>query len=624
MRPWIAGLGALSVGFGSGLSMASAQAPGGLDWPAYNGGAGAEHYSTARQITPRNVHRLEVAWEFDPADADTRLGNLGSVLQTNPLKIGRRLYLVSAGRSVFSLDALTGRELWRFTPPPRSFPTGNHKIAIRGLSYWSDGGDERVFVTIQGYLHCLRADSGAPCEGFGRNGEVDLREGLGRPVDKVFINASSPGAVYKDLLIVGSNGFGPGDIRAYDVRSGRIVWTFHTVPRPGEPGHETWPAGAWERINGANNWVGMTVDVERGLVFAPIASAKDAAGGFYGGARKGDNLHASSIIALDAATGTLRWSRQLVRHDIWDYDSGPQPTLVQVRWRGALRDAIAQPTKMGFLFLLDRDTGEPLQPMTTVEAPPSDVPGEVAAPTQSLPAWPEPFTRRLITEADLTRRTPEANATAVARFRQLRHGGLFEPPSLQGTLVFPGFGGGAAWGGAAYDPKTRYLYINSNEIAWIARLEEQKSPDGGPSYRLAQFSRFLDSDGYPAIAPPWGRLSAIDLNTGKYVWQIPFGEYPELKDLGPPTGSENYGGAVVTASGLLFIGSSIWDKQFRAYDSKTGRLLWSTTLPAAANATPAIYELDGRQFVVVAAGGGKGPRDTPGSKYVAFALSSRR
>lgn len=621
MRRWIAILSAIAFGLSLEVSAASAQA-GGLDWPAYNGGPGAEHYSAARQITPRNVHRLEVAWEFDPADADKRLGNLGSVLQTNPLQVGRRLYLVSAGRSVFSLDAMTGRELWRFTPPSRSFPAGGHKIAIRGLSHWSDGSEERIFVIIQGYLHCLRADSGAPCADFGRSGEVDLREGLGRPLNQVFINASSPGAIYRDLLIVGSNGFGPGDIRAYDVRSGRIVWTFHTVPRPGEAGHDSWPAGAWEHINGANNWVGMTLDIERGVLFAPIASAKDAAGGFYGGGRPGDNLHASSIVALDAATGTLKWSRQLVRHDIWDYDSGPQPTLVQVKWHGVLRDAIAQPTKMGFLFLLDRETGEPLQPMTTVAAPRSDVPGEVTAPTQFLPAWPEPFTRRLISEADLTQRTPAANAAAVARFRQLRHGGPFEPPSLQGTLVFPGFGGGAAWGGAAYDPNTRYLYINSNEVAWIARLKELKAQDGVPSsYTLAQFSRFLDPDGYPAIAPPWGRLSAIDLNTGKYAWQIPFGEYPELKDQGDPTGSENYGGAVVTASGLLFIGSSIWDNQFRAYESRTGRLLWSATLPAAANATPAVYELDGRQFVVVAAGGGKGPREEPGSKYVAFSLS---
>ncbi|MFN7882651.1 MAG: PQQ-binding-like beta-propeller repeat protein, partial [bacterium] len=384
-------------------------------------------------------------------------------------------------------------------------------------------------------------------------------------------------------------------------------------------GHTSWPEDAWRRINGVNNWVGMSVDQRRGLVFAPIASAKDMAGGFYGGRRLGDNLYSSSIVALDAATGHLRWSRQLVRHDLWDYDAGPQPTLVQVRWRGQLWDAIAQPTKMGYLYLLDRDTGRPLQPMKVLRTPPSDVPGERAARTQVVPAWPLPFTRQRLGPDDLTRRTPQARAAALAEFSRLRHRGMFEPPSLQGTVVFPGFGGGAAWGGAAYDPGLGYLFINSNEIAWIVQLGALKpGADGQPAYWLKQFRRFLDAQGYPATSPPWGRLSAIDLRTGRYVWSQPFGDYPDLAGRQPSAGSENYGGGVATASGLLFIGASIWDNRFRAFDSRSGKLLWSATLEAAANATPAVYVVDGVQFVVVAAGGGKSPLSPPASKYVAF------
>jgi quinoprotein glucose dehydrogenase len=538
---------------------------------------------------------------------------------------------------------------------------------------------------------------------------VDLRAGLGRDPQTLTVSATSPGVIWKDLLILGSIvsedlPSAPGHIRAFDVRTGRIRWIFHTIPHPGEFGYETWPPNAWKYSGGANNWTGMTLDEKRGVVFVPTGSA---AFDFYGGDRTGDNLFANCLLALRADTGKRLWHFQFVKHDVWDRDLPAPPSLVTVRRNGRFVEAVAQITKSGHVFVFERDTGKPLFPIEYRKVPPSDVEGEVLAETQPLPLKPPPFARQTFTEDMVTRRTPEAHRAVLETFRKLRSGEQFTPPSREGTVIFPGFDGGGEWGGAAFDPETGLLYVNSNEMAWILRIVERPklsgrvnarelyaancagchredrkgSPPEFPSlldlgdkytnYELATiiregagrmpgfahlggealralgafllygedaevkaqsalpyhlkysfdgYTRFEDPEGYPAVAPPWGTLNAINLDTGEFAWKIPFGEWPDLAAQGiRNTGSENYGGPLVTAGGLLFIGATNHDKKFRAFDKATGKLLWETTLPAAGNATPATYEINGKQFVVIAAGGGKWGLPSGGT-YVAFAL----
>jgi quinoprotein glucose dehydrogenase len=578
----------------------------------------------------------------------------------------------------------------------------------RGITYWSDGKQERIFATVRQYLYSLDAKTGKPVVSFGAEGRIDLRENL-RPGEKEMISMTTPGIIYKDLLIVGSITSEtlptpPGDIRAYEVTTGKLRWAFHTIPRPGEFGYETWPQGAWKYTGSANNWAGMALDKKRGLVFVPTGSA---AYDFYGANRVGDNLFANCLIALKADTGERVWHFQAVRHDIWDRDFPSPPTLVTINHDGRLVDAVAQTTKSGHVYMFERETGKPLFPIEYRKYPPSDIEGEVAAEMQPLPVKPKPFARQQLTVDLLTQRTPEAHTAVLERFKKLRSAGQFIPGSHEGTVIFPGYDGAAEWGGSAFDPETGLLYVNSNEMAWIltmvearpvsrrvngkelytkecaschgadlsgappefpslrrttdryteselttllfqgsgrmpsfARLgrdgiravlnyvikgEEQELVAVGPSpmdmkYLSDGYKKFLDPDGYPAVQPPWGTLNAIDLKTGEYAWKIPLGEYPELAAKGMSnTGSENYGGPLVTAGGLIFIGATCYDKKFRAFDKKTGNLLWEATLPAAGNATPATYEVDGRQFVVIAAGGGKS-KDPSGGSYVAFAL----
>jgi quinoprotein glucose dehydrogenase len=497
----------------------------------------------------------------------------------------------------------------------------------------------------------------------------------------------------------------PGDIRAYDTRSGKIRWTFHTIPHPGEPGYDTWPKDAWQYIGGVNNWAGMSLDEKRGLVFVPTGSASFD---FYGSNRKGDDLFANTLLALKAETGERVWHFQAVHHDLWDRDFPAPPNLVTVRHEGRAVDAVAQITKSGHVFLFDRATGQPLFPIEERSVPASEVEGEATAAQQSLPLQPPPFARQIFTADMVTNRTPEAHAAVLARLQRVRSAGQFVPPSLEGTVIFPGFDGGGEWGGAAFDPASGLLYVNANEMPWILRLvaspqdrkntgrglytarcagchrqDRKGSPPEFPSlveistrrtreqiagivhdgsgrmpafaqlppdavaaivtylttgedlavtgvtrspwpieqkYRHDGYNKFLDPDGYPAVEPPWGTLNAIDLNKGEIAWKIPFGEYPELVAKGMRhTGSENYGGPIVTAGGLLFIAATNHDRKLHAFDKATGGLLWETTLPAAGNATPATYEVDGRQFVVIAAGGGKSGAPSGGS-YVAFAL----
>ncbi|TCP30663.1 PQQ-binding-like beta-propeller repeat protein [Sphingomonas sp. BK235] len=679
----------------------------GDDWPYYHGNPGATHFSTLDQIDTRNVARLVKVWEYDSGDAFGE-GASQSDMQSNPLVIAGWMYLVTPKGRLVALDAATGRERWSYDPAVTPVAT---RQRLRGVSYWSGAGARRILFTFGQELISVDADTGRPDPRFGRAGRVDLREGFGRPLERLTVNNVTPGAVFEDLIIMGSTGHTPGDVRAFDVRTGAIRWTFHTIPHPGEAGAETWPRDAWKTEIGANVWAGLTVDVARGLVFLPVASSGMGDRDFYGPTRTGANLFANSLVALDARTGRRRWHFQSVHHDLWDRDFPAQPTLVTVR--GV--PAIAQTTKSGLVYVFDRRDGRPLFPIEERPVPPSDMPGEHAWPTQPMPTGIAPFARQRLTPADVTRRTPAAHRAVTATLATLRNRGPFDPPSLQGTVLLPGMDGGAEWGGAAYDPETGLLYVNANEMAWTLRLKPRparvaggggaalyanhcaachgvdragdppqvpglrdvaarlsadqldrqitrgggRMPGFGGTLSRAQvaelvgylrgdapppaprgneaapaaaaalatfdepyvfdgYHRLLDPDGYPALTPPWGTLSALDVNTGRWVWRRPLGRYPEL---GPEeTGSENYGGAVVTKGGLLFIAATVYDRRFRAFDKRDGRLLWSTELPAAGLATPATYAVNGRQFVAIAAGGGKDRKRRPGGSVVAYAL----
>ena len=674
------------------------------DWPIYGGTPENNRYSPLEQINRHNVEKLEVAWQFDTGESGG--------LQTSPIEVNGVLYGVTPTEKIFALSARTGALVWKFDSGIKGTQPD------RGLAYWSDGTSARVIVGVMNFVYALDAGTGKPISNFGNHGRIDLREDLDRDPEQQAIYLTSPAVIYKDLMIVGGREAETlpasyGDIRAYDVRSGKLRWKFHTIPRPGESGYGTWPKDAWKTSGAANNWTGMTVDVERGIVYVPTGSA---AFDFYAGDRIGDDLFANCLIALNAETGERLWHFQGVHHDLWDRDFPAPPILVTVNHNGSKIDAVAQASKQGFVYLFDRATGKPLFALACKDYPPSDVPGEVAATEQCLPTKPAPYSRQNLTEDMLTERTPAAHRWALERFRTFRSEGQFVPFTVsRETVVFPGFDGGAEWGGQAVDPETGILYLNANDIAWTGRLAktspeqaEQNSPKGlytsqcsvchgenlagsppavpsligigqrmsskdvastirngkgrmpgfsnlsddqvslllsfvmtngtiarqenkemagaGPpppvmAYHFTGYLRFYDPDGYPAVAPPWGTLNAIDLNTGEYVWKTPLGEYPELAAKGMKnTGTENYGGPLVTAGGLVLIGATNYDKKFRAFDKANGKLLWEATLPFAGNATPITYELGGRQYVVIAAGGGKDLKSKSGGVYVAFAL----
>ena len=682
----------------------SAPKTGYTGWSIYGGGSDGIRYSRLAQINRGNASKLAVAWEYDTGDASK-----GSEMQCNPVIVDGVLYATSPALRLFALDAATGREKWSFHAAQAAGLTGRPRN--RGVVVWGEDAERRVFVSARHFLFAVDAATGKPIDSFGDHGRIDLRAGLGRDLNNVTVAAPTPGIAFRDTIIMGfltseDLPAAPGDIRAFDARTGKIRWSFHTIPHPGEFGYETWPKDAWKYSGAANNWAGMALDEKRGLVFVPTGSASYD---FYGANRIGDNLFANSLLALDAKTGKRVWHFQAVKHDVWDRDFPSPPSLVTVQRDGKLIDAVAQITKSGHVYVFERATGKPLFPIEYRAVAPSQVEGEVLAKTQPLPVRPPPFARQVFTEEMVTRRTPEAHRLVLERFKAIeRKAGQFEPPSEKGTLIFPGYDGGGEWGGAGFDPETGLFYVNANEMPWIMRIvpraetrgkvsgrvlyrrncagchredlggsppefpalnglgkklsaaqalevirkgsgrmpgfahlgeaatesiaafvmtgteiAAETQPSAAPydlKYAFDGYNKFLDPDGYPAVEPPWGTLSAIDLDKGEIRWQIPFGEFPELVAKGMPnTGSENYGGPVVTAGGLIFIGATNHDRKFHVFDKLTGKLLWETLLPAAGNATPAVYEWQGRQYVVIACGGGKSGAPS-GGKYVAFAL----
>jgi quinoprotein glucose dehydrogenase len=670
-------------------TLLSAQAKS-VDWPIYGGTTDNTRYSTLDQITPANVSQLKVAWTYETHDEFE-----GSEMQSNPIVIDGVLYATTPKLRVIALDAATGRELWTFDPNTIDRKPGRYRH--RGVTVFRD----RVFVTQRNNLWALDKRTGTPILTFGDSGRVDLRKGLGRPYESQSVSASTPGVIFDGLYIIGSSvseslPSSPGDIRAYDAMTGEMRWIFHTIPRPGEYGYDTWPPDAYKVAGGVNAWSGLTVDHKRGIVFGGTGSA---AFDFYGANRIGDNLFANSVLALNARTGKRIWHFQTVKHDLWDMDLPSPPALVRVRRDGRLVDAVAQITKTGFVFVLDRKTGKPLFPVEYRQFPASTLEGERASTTQPIPLKPPPFVRQTLTEDMLTTRTPAAHDTALKIFRAHKYAGMFQPPSVDGSIVFPGYDGGGEWGGPAFDPETGLLYVNANEMGWLLRMmprddhslfksacaschgDDMKGNATAPSlidiaqrrskediatiirqgtgrmpgfsemleggaindlvnflvtgkdiaetamtnpnylkYRNNGYPIFLDHEGYPGIAPPWGTLNAIDLNKGEIRWTIPFGEYPALAAQGiTNTGTDSYGGPVVTKNGLVFIGATTYDKKFHVFDKRTGELLWEAELPASGNATPSLYMVNGKQYVVIAAGGGKNGAASGGT-FVAYSL----
>jgi quinoprotein glucose dehydrogenase len=615
---------------------AAPDSSGTADWPRVGNDAGAMRYSPLTQINRDNVKALQVAWTYHTGDMDAAEK---TTIECTPIVVNGVLYLTTVRASVVALDAATGRELWKYTPPASSEQAVAGGVN-RGVAYWSDekpeGARRILLATADGRLISLDAQTGRPAPAFGKEGVVALRAGV-EGSDLTDYGLTSAPVLYRDSVILGFSVTegprpgAPGDLRAFDVRTGREVWRFHTVPRPGEFGHDTWPEDGWQERSGVNPWGGLTVDTKRGIVFAGTGSASYD---WYGADRKGDNLFANCTLALDARTGRRLWHFQAVHHDLWDHDLPYPPVLVRVKHDGKMVDAAAQVTKDGFCFLFDRVTGKPLFAIQERAVPASDIPGERAAPTQPFPVKPPPLTLQKVTETDITDLSPEAHDEALARFRKLRATGAFTPGSLEGTLTAPGWHGGATWSGAAFDPTTGLLYVNTNNIPMVVTLRKQESgrtPYGligtqktpGRTERFHNAFHFADKDGYPGVKPPWGLLNAVDLNTGAFAWRVPLGAYPELTAKGiPPTGTENFGGPIVTAGGLVFIGGAM-DEQLHAYDKATGRLLWESPLPAGGYATPCTYMAHGRQYVVIAAGGGGKLATKSGDSFVAFTLPER-
>lgn len=697
------------------------------EWRTYAGTKDGNRYSSLDQITLQNVAQLKEAWSFssNDKDSDNRSQN-----QCNPIVINGVLYGTSPSLKLLALDAATGKLHWLFDPATFDTTANKNKYAFykvnRGVVFWQDehGANQRLFYNAGSKVYCINLSDGKTVADFGKGGYLDLTENLEREPGTYnpFLSATTPGIIYNDILIIGhrvaeSADAAPGTIRAYDVLTGNLKWKFHTIPQPGEKGYETWEdKEAWKKFGGANSWAGMSLDEKRGIVYIPTGSI---GGDFYGGIRKGENLFGNSLLALDAATGKYLWHYQVVHHDLWDRDLAANPNLVTLRINGKKIDAVAQTTKHGYIFVFDRETGTPLFPIEEISVPASDLPGEVAWRTQPIPTLPEPFARQKFGVDDISTIDKETHEELLTQFHQIKYSTMFTPPSKEGVWIFPGFDGGGEWGGAAVDPESGIMYVNSSELPWSLTMvdvpkesgdhsikgmgqalygkycvtchginrkgngssfpsligvdkkytndqawkiiENGKNmmpafkqikgadkeallaflmniPDKEPSsnslssptskpksimdevpYTMTGYNRFLDKNGYPGITPPWGTLNAVDLNSGKLLWKVALGEYPELKAKGiSATGTENYGGPLITKGGLVFIAATK-DEKIRAFDKSTGKVVWEHSLPAAGYATPSTYSINGKQYVVIACGGGKiGSKS--GDSYVAFAL----
>lgn len=589
------------------------------DWPMHDHDAGAQRFSPLKQITPANVTKLQPAWTFDT-------GATG--IQVTPLVINGIMY-VSAGKDVIALEPETAKVIWRFTAPAN--------VSRRGVAYWPGDRESspRLFMGAGDRMLALDVERGKPVARFGEGGSVDLKASVRGDVDGGFTLASPP-SIYKNIIITGGNNGEQapssglyGDIRGWDARTGKLLWSFHTVPRPGEPGAETWEAESWKNRSGTNVWSFFTIDVERGLVFAPVGSPTSD---YYGGDRKGANLYGNSLVALDATTGKLKWHQQLVHHDLWDYDLPAAPTLIDVKRNGRSIPAVAEITKMGLLFIFDRVTGQPIFGMEERPVPQSSVPGEASWPTQPFPIKPEPLARNTFDpEKDFYALTPEhaAYCKDLWATNQMYTKGPYTPPSVDGTMVtFPSTLGGGNWNGLSYDPTLGLVFTSIMNLGQVAKMVQGQPRGGGPTTwgRRAPWGgavgRFWNPENrIPCSAPPFGELVAVDVNRGEIAWKVPLGVMESLKEKGfGHTGTPNIGGSIATASGLIFIGATI-DCRFRAFESRTGKQLWETQLDACAHSVPMTFMgKDRRQYVVVAAGGGSFLGAAPGSKIVAFAL----
>ena len=591
-------------------------------WNDYGGAEDSAQYSALQQINRSNVNRLEVAWTYPTGD--------GRKYLFNPIVADGLMYVLAKNNSIVALDASTGKEVWVYAPDPAA-----GIITNRGINYWEskDRADRRLLFAANHFLQAIDARTGKRIPSFGEAGRVDLKEGLGRdPKSFTLAQSTTPGRVFEDLLILGSatnEGYrsAPGDIRAFDVRTGKLVWTFHTIPHPGEFGYDTWPKDAWKTVGGVNVWSEFSVDQKRGIVFAPTASPKY---NFYGADRKGANLFGDCLLALDARTGKRLWHFQMVHHDIWDYDNPTAPKLLTVRHDGKTVDAVAQVSKQGFVWVFNRVTGEPLWPIEERPVPRSDMPGEEAWPTQPFPLKPPPFARQKFTVEDLNPyiESPEERARFRDEILSARNEGLFTPPGLRDTIEMPGNNGGANWGGTAVDPANGLLFVVSKDLPAILKLVPDRSapPDAAVRY-TSGFGLVTASNGLSPIGPPWSSLTAYDLNEGTIKWKIPLGDVPELARKGVKDTGSHYPkvGPVVTAGGLIFTGTR--DRKVRAIDVETGKTLWEKEVDAALEGMPAVYEIGGREYIVFCASAQAGL--TPATQarvtgaYVAFRLPKR-
>ncbi|WP_031498689.1 pyrroloquinoline quinone-dependent dehydrogenase [Bryobacter aggregatus] len=588
-----------------------------LTWKDYGGGADSSQYSALKQIDRSNVSKLKLAWKYEIGD--------GKRYSFSPVVVDNTIYVMGKDNSIVALQATSGKEIWRYQPP-----ADTKVITNRGINYWEskDRKERRLLFASNHAIRALDATTGKLIESFGVQGSVDLKLGLGRdPNSFTLVQSTTPGRVFEDLLILGSatnQGYGsaPGDIRAYDVRSGKLVWTFHTIPEKGEFGYETWPADARKTVGGANVWGEMSIDEKRGILYAPTASAKY---NFYGADRAGANLFGDCLLALDARTGKRIWHFQMVHHDIWDYDDATAPKLLTVKHGGKNIDAVAQVSKQGFVFVFDRVTGKPLWPILEKPMPASDMPGEKAWATQPMPTMPPPFARQTFTVDDLS---PYLSKEDRAKFRDqilsARNEGLFTPPAKRGTIQMPGNNGGANWGGAAVDPAKGTLVVVSKDLPSLLVMEGKKGDPVEAMRYESGFGFMIASDGLAAIKPPWTSLTVYDLNEGSITWKIPLGEVPELAAKGIKNTGTHYPkvGPVVTAGGLIFTGTR--DKKVRAFDISNGKLLWEQEVDAALEGIPAVYEAGGTQYIVFCASAQVGltpaKAEVIRGSYVAFAL----